>query len=66
MINYLLSDKSIQLATNESRLLGISLPDLPEILNILRPKKKKYNIPEILPENKELSKSVIAERTQEE
>ena len=58
--------QSIQPATNEFRLLGISIPALPEILDILLPIMKKYNIPKILPENKELSKTVIAERTQEE
>jgi hypothetical protein len=53
-------------ATNEARLLGITIPAIPEIIDILLPILKKYNIPKILPENKELSKTVIAERTQEE
>jgi len=59
----------MQSAPSESktaRLLGIAFPAIPEIVDTLKPIMDKYNIPLILSENKELQKTVRAERTDEE
>lgn len=50
----------------ESRLLGTWLPSTPVLHGILDKIRQKYNIPEVLPGNKQLAATLRAERTREE
>jgi len=50
----------------EKRLLGMLLPSINSLREILQAVRKKYNIPEVLPENVQLAKTLFQERTLEE
>ena len=50
----------------ENRLLGILLPSIDGLREILQAVREKYNIPEVLPENVQLAETLFQERTLEE
>jgi HEPN domain-containing protein len=51
---------------NEISLLSKLLPSTPELDELLRKIREKYNIPSILPENVQLAETLSQERTVEE
>lgn len=58
--------QSTPFQNKRAKLLGVAFPAIPEIVDTLKPLMEKYNIPLILPEDKELQRTVHAERTDEE
>jgi hypothetical protein len=52
--------------TMENRLLGILLPSIDGLKEILQAIIEEYKIPEVLPENVQLAETLFQERTLEE
>jgi len=51
---------------SETKLLGILLPNIPELQEFLGTIRKKYNIPPILPENVQLAEGLIRSLKEED